>query len=57
MFDVSQLSREAAMLFRHILVALVVAAIAGVVVVPFVIGYVRGPQAGQAPGSLVSASG
>jgi hypothetical protein len=36
------------MLFRHILLALVLAAIAGVVVVPFVIGYVRGPQAGQA---------
>jgi hypothetical protein len=48
MADVGQLSREAAMLFRHILVALVLAAIAGVVVVPFVIGYVRGPQAGQA---------
>jgi hypothetical protein len=39
---------EAAMLFRHILIGLVLAAIAGVVVVPFVIGYVRGPQAGQA---------
>jgi hypothetical protein len=36
------------MLFRHILLALVLAAIAGIVVVPFVIGYVRGPQARQA---------
>ena len=36
------------MLFRHILVALVLAAIAGVVVVPFIIGFVRGPQAGKA---------
>lgn len=37
------------MLFRHILiVGLVLAAIAGVVVVPFIIGFVRGPQASQA---------
>jgi hypothetical protein len=36
------------MLFRHVLIALVLAAIAGVVVVPFIIGFVRGPQAGQA---------
>jgi len=36
------------MLFRHILVALVLAAIAGVVVVPFIIGFVRGPRAGKA---------
>jgi hypothetical protein len=41
-------SLETAMLFRHILQALVLAAIAGVVVVPFVIGFVRGPQAGRA---------
>ncbi len=37
------------MLFRKILLALVLAVIAGrVVVVPFIVGYVRGPQAGQA---------
>jgi hypothetical protein len=36
------------MLFRHILIALVLAAIAGVVLVPFIIGFVRGPQAGNA---------
>jgi hypothetical protein len=37
------------MLFRHILLALVAAAVVGrVVVVPFIVGYVRGPQAGQA---------
>jgi hypothetical protein len=40
---------ELAMLFRHILIGLVLAAIAGIVVVPFIIGYVRGPQAGRAP--------
>jgi hypothetical protein len=42
------------MLFRHILIGLVLAAIAGwLVVVPFVNGYVRGPRAGQAQsGSL-----
>jgi len=36
------------MLFRHILLALVLAAIAGMFVVPFIIGYVKGPQAGKA---------
>jgi hypothetical protein len=36
------------MLFRHILVALVLAALAGVVVVPFVIGFVKGPRPGPA---------
>jgi hypothetical protein len=36
------------MLFRDISLALVLAAIAGAVVVPFIIGFVRGPQAGQA---------
>lgn len=42
------------MLFRDILLALVAAVIVGrVVVVPFIMGYLRGPQAGQAqPGSL-----
>jgi hypothetical protein len=34
------------MLFRHILIALVLAAIAGIVLVPFIIGYVRGPRPG-----------
>jgi hypothetical protein len=48
---------EAAMLFRHILLALVLAAIAGgLVVVPFIVGYIRGPQPGQAQ-SGPSASG
>lgn len=42
------------MLFRHILIALVLAAIAGLFVVPFIIGYVKGPQAGKAqPGAPV----
>jgi len=36
------------MLFRHILIGLVLAAVAGVVVVPFIVGFVRGPQAGHA---------
>ena len=37
------------MLFRHILLALAAAVIvARLVVVPFIIGYIRGPQAGQA---------
>jgi hypothetical protein len=36
------------MLIRHILIGLVLAAIAGMVIVPFVVGYVRGPQARQA---------
>ena len=42
------------MLFRHILLALVAAAIVGrVVVVPFIMGYLRGPRTGQAQsGSL-----
>jgi hypothetical protein len=40
---------EAAMLFRHILLAVVAAAIVGrLVIVPFIVGYVRGPRAGQA---------
>jgi hypothetical protein len=44
---------EAAMLFRHILIGLVLAAVAGVVVVvPFIRGFVRGPQAGQSQSSL-----
>jgi hypothetical protein len=44
---------EAAMLFRHILLALVLAAVAGLFVVPFIIGYVKGPQTGKAQsGSL-----
>jgi hypothetical protein len=43
------------MLLRHVLIGLVLAVIAGVVVVPFIIGYVRGPQAGQAQ-SVLSAS-
>ncbi len=34
-------------MFGHILLALVLAAIAGALVVPFVIGFVRGPQPGQ----------
>jgi hypothetical protein len=42
-------SVETAMLFRHILIGLVLAGIAGIVVVrPFIIGYVRGPQPGPA---------
>jgi len=37
------------MLFRHILIGLVLAGIAGgLVVVPFIVGYIRGPQAGKA---------
>jgi hypothetical protein len=42
------------MLFRHILIGLVLAAIAGrVFIVPFIVGYIRGPQAAQATsGSL-----
>jgi hypothetical protein len=36
------------MLVRYIFIGLVLAAIAGVVVVPFIIGFVRGPQAIQA---------
>jgi hypothetical protein len=41
-------SLETAMLFRHVLLALVLVAIVGrVAIVPFIIGYVRGPQAGQ----------
>jgi hypothetical protein len=37
------------MLFRHILIGVVLAAIAGgLFVVPFIVGYVRGPQAGRA---------
>lgn len=44
------------MLFRHILLALVAAAAVGrVVVVPFIVGYVRGPQAGQQPSSAPAA--
>jgi hypothetical protein len=37
------------MLFRHILIGVVLAAIAGgLVIVPFIVGYVRGPHAGPA---------
>jgi len=36
------------MLFRHILIALLLAAAAGIVVVPFIVGFVRGPQARRA---------
>ncbi len=37
------------MLFRHILIGLVLVAIAGwLVVIPFIVGYVRGPQSGRA---------
>jgi hypothetical protein len=43
------------MLFRHILIGLALAAIAGwLVVVPFVVGWVRGPQAGQAQSGSVA---
>jgi len=46
---IDRLIRENAMLLRHVLLGLVLAGIAGgLVVVPFVIGFVRGPQAGQA---------
>lgn len=42
------------MLFRHILIGLVLAAIAGALVIgPFIVGYVRGPQAGRAPSGSV----
>ena len=46
--NIDKPSQGTAMLFRHILLALVLAAIAGVVVVPFIIGFVRGPQARKA---------